>query len=309
MESVMERRNLLAGLIVLAISMFMLSGTALAHGAHVKNLKPAITPSTGEGCTVTAEPGSFMDQGEFGNESTVATIVEIECEPKEYGDQYVAVSSQELYARCGKVLSWIVPPAVSGPTGPGFGEHDELQLDDDGNASVVVFGGGDYHPCQPGGSLITAEIISGATPGLPTVSTEFTIVPPEETTPGLTVLPEESVEAATESSTAAIVEIEFPAVYAEQYVNVQDRELYNRCGVGNKLSWIGPDESVFTEKDFEAGVEKVKLDDDGNAYVVMMAGESCGAGKTLVEASLEKAPYTTLTAYFTVLAPKPTYKA
>ena len=36
----MERRNLLAGLAVLALSMFLLSGSAFAHAAHHKKAKP-----------------------------------------------------------------------------------------------------------------------------------------------------------------------------------------------------------------------------------------------------------------------------
>ena len=36
----MERRNLLAGLAVLALSLFMLSGTAFAHATHHKKAKP-----------------------------------------------------------------------------------------------------------------------------------------------------------------------------------------------------------------------------------------------------------------------------
>ena len=36
----MERRNLLAGLAVLALSLFVLSGTAFAHAAHHKKAKP-----------------------------------------------------------------------------------------------------------------------------------------------------------------------------------------------------------------------------------------------------------------------------
>ena len=52
---------------------------------------------------------------------------------------------------------------------------------------------------------------------------------------------------------------------------------------------------------------KVKLDDDGNAFVVALGGPSCASGETEVEASLEKAPYTTYGSIYTVLAPKPTW--
>ncbi len=42
----MERRNLLAGLAVLALSLFLLSGTAFAHATHHKKAKPRAAPVT-----------------------------------------------------------------------------------------------------------------------------------------------------------------------------------------------------------------------------------------------------------------------
>src|SRR5438309_1575902 len=73
-RKVMERRNLLAGLAVLALSMFLLSGSAFAHAAHHKKAKPREAGSSGspETCVVHALPDSFMDQGEFGSASSVA---------------------------------------------------------------------------------------------------------------------------------------------------------------------------------------------------------------------------------------------
>ena len=40
-RKVMERRNLLAGLAVLALSLFLLSGTAFAHATHHKKREAA----------------------------------------------------------------------------------------------------------------------------------------------------------------------------------------------------------------------------------------------------------------------------
>jgi len=297
MESVMERRNLLAGLMVLVISMFMLTGTAFAHKAHHKRIKPAAGAGGGaeeEVCKVNAMPGSFMDQGEFAAASSVADIVEVECK-QVFAEKKVTIAAQELYARCDHELSWSTPPELPVTTGPSF----EVTLDDDGNAIAVLWGG---PSCAAGGSLITAEL--NEVP-YTTVTTEFTVLPPEPTKEGLYIEPAEGTENATNSSLATIVQVEFPPVYAEQYVNINDRELYNRCQEGTKLSWIGPDEETFSEGSFEAGVKKVRLDNDGNAFVVLLAGESCAAGETLVEASLENAPYTTLKGTFTVGPPKP----
>jgi hypothetical protein len=299
MESVMERRALLAGLLVLVACMFMLTGTAFAHKAHTKRVKHS-TPHTettepeDEYCKVTATPGSFMDTGEFTTSSSVADIVEIECLPV-YSEKRVTISAQELYSRCDKELSWTEPPEVPTVTGPEF----EVELDNAGNAIAVLWGG---PSCAAGESLITADLDA---PPYPTVTTAFTVEPPRPSEPGLLAMPEEQVEN-EESSVASIVYIEFPPEFAEQYVHVQDRQLYIRCGMEPKLNWIGPDENVLEEGSWEAGREDVQLDNDGNAFVVMLGGYSCAAGKTLVEASLEEAPYTTETANFTVLPPQPT---
>ena len=48
------------------------------------------------------------------------------------------------------------------------------------------------------------------------------------------------------------------------------------------------------------------LDDNGNEFVVALAGPSCATGTSLVQAELTGPPYTTLTTQFTVLAPRVT---
>jgi hypothetical protein len=50
----------------------------------------------------------------------------------------------------------------------------------------------------------------------------------------------------------------------------------------------------------------VRLDNDGNAWVLLLGDSSCAAGSSLVEASLESAPYTTYESSFTVEPPVPT---
>ena len=50
------------------------------------------------------------------------------------------------------------------------------------------------------------------------------------------------------------------------------------------------------------------LDDNGNAFVVALAGPSCASGSTLVQAELVGPPYTTLSTQFTVLSPRVTVK-
>ena len=60
-----------------------------------------------------------------------------------------------------------------------------------------------------------------------------------------------------------------------------------------------------TEENLEEGT--LYLDNDGNAFVVVIGNSSCAAGDSMIEASLENAPYTTYTANFTIEPPQPTF--
>jgi hypothetical protein len=283
----MERRNLLAGLLVLVLSSFMLAGTAFAS--------PQPQSSTSNTCSIKSLP-SFMDQG-FGTKqaSSIADVVEVECAPV-YAEQSVKVSSQELYNSCANHLSWTAIGNAANPyksvEGPSIGK---VKLDDDGNATVVAWGG---PSCAATTSIISAHMEQA--PG-ESVSTTFTVLAPETTSPGVWAFPKEQVEVGDYSNTATIVGVEFPAAFSEKSVAISDEQLYSHCG--GKLQWVGPDETALGKGE---GVT-VKLDDNGNAFVVALGGPSCAAGETEVEASLEKAPYTTYTSTFNVLPPKPTF--
>jgi hypothetical protein len=271
-----------------------MTGSAFAHAAHHK--KPRLTPAaaTAEApvCSIAAEPGSFMDEGEFKEASSVADIVEVECAAV-YAEHYVTISAQELYARCAHKIRWESVEALEG-AGPSI---SKVQLDDDGNATVALWGG---PSCASGESLITAELEEAP---YTTVTTAFTVTPPEPSTPALTTLPENEVENATISSVVTIVQVEFPPVYAEQNVRVSADELWRRCGEGVHLGWWGPDWTFISS----APSVQVKLDNDGNAFLVLYGYYSCASGPSLIEASLEHAPYTTETSTFTVEAPRETF--
>ena len=290
MENVMERRNLLAGLMVLVISLFMVTGTASARLTHHKNARPAAAPET---CVVHSL-GSFMDQGEFAKSSSIADVIEIGCE-EVYAEHFVKISATELYDRCNKELSWSEPAPYAPSTGPNF----KVKLDNDGNAIAVLWGG---PSCAAGESLISAHLEEAP---YTTVTTGFTVLPPRPTEPGVSVSPAEQVETEENSSVATIVQVEFPPVFAEKFVNINASQIYARCGLEPKLKWIGPDEEELGSEVEE--ILEVKLDNDGNAFVVLLGGESCAAGESLIEASLEQAPYTTYTTTFTVKAPEPTF--
>jgi hypothetical protein len=302
----MERRNLLAGLAVLALSLFVLSGTAFAHVTHHKSAKPRISAggsSSPETCVVHALPSHFMDQGEFDNSSSVADIIEVECE-EVYAEKYVRISANELYSRCDKSLYWRTPYGHDEGankwgfvTGPSF----SVELDNDGNATAIVLGG---PSCAAGESLIAAHL---EVPPFTTVTTPFRVDPPRPAEKlGVEATPESKIEGENYSDVATILQVEFDPVFAEEPVWVDFAQVYARCHRSPKtevitFSYGYPHVESYTES------ETVYLDNDGNAFAVLVGNSSCAAGPSLIEASLENAPYTTETTTFTIDPPQPTF--
>jgi hypothetical protein len=286
----MERRSLLAGLAVLVLCLASLAGTASARTAG-KKADGELTPT----CIIFSQP-SFIDQGEFTTSSSVADIVEVSCDP-EFGFQSVKLSDEELFSRCKDSMSWSEAPVFE----PTEGSTTKIKLDGAGNGSAVLWAG---PGCASGETLVSAHLEVAP---FTTVTTNFEVLPPKVTTPGVSVLPATSVEDNVESSVSTIVEVEFPPVYAEQFVNVSAEQLFARCGLAPKVEWVGPDENLISpvgEDAFGAESVSVQLDDDGNAFVVLLGGPSCASGPSEIEASLESAPYTTYTTEFTVGAPE-----
>jgi hypothetical protein len=275
----MDRRNIVAGLMVMVSSMFLLAGTASAN-----NHNPA-------DCQIKTLP-SFVDQGEFGEHSSIADIVEVQCSA-EFAGTSVKLSSQQLYNRCQNSLAWIQYSPYRITWGASIGK---VTLDDNGHAVVAVEGG---PGCAEGESIISAHM--EVSPGQ-TVMEDFTVYAPHPTAKGVFALPSAQSEDNTDSSVATIVEVEFPAKYAEQPVNISDEQLFTQCQLDPHLTWIGPDGGKSL---FKQGVENVtvKLDNDGNAFVVLLGEESCFSGESVIEASLEKAPYTSYTTTFKVRPP------
>jgi len=308
----MERRNLLAGLAVLALSLFVLSGTAFAHAAHHKKAKPRSAGSTtpAETCVVHSEPGAFMDQGEFGSASSVADIIEVECEPA-YAEKYVKITDNELYSRCDNSLYWRSPYGHDEEANKyGFvtGRGINVELDNDGNATAIVLGG---PSCAAGETLVAAHLEAAP---YTTFTTGFEVLPPRPTPTGVSVEPGgenpnafPAVESETTSSVATIVQVEFPPVFAEEPVNVDFSQLEARCKVCPYTEAIVMGYNGYPYTAEKVSDVTVNLDNDGNAFVVLVGNASCASGTSLVEASLENAPYTTWTTEFNILPPEPTF--
>jgi hypothetical protein len=300
-QSAIKRLSLLtvAGLMALALSSWLAAASASAHktGSAGKTPDQAQADEAGSAgsCVIHTLP-SFMDEGYGPEASSVADIIEVECEPV-FAEQTVKVGSQELYNRCADHLSWSAVSNEADPYDPVEGASiGKVQLDDDGNAIVAVWGG---PSCAAGESLVSAHLEEAP---YTSVTTSFTVLPPKPTTPGVWALPSSQVEAGDYSNSATIVQVEFPPAYAERNVVISDEQLYAHCE--GHLYWIGPDEQPIGVGE----AATVKLDDDGNAFVVLLGGPSCAAGATEVEASLEKAPYTTYTSGFSVGPPEPTWE-
>ncbi len=293
----MERRSLLAGLAVLVVCLASLASTASARTASTKKAAGEENPT----CIITSLP-SFVDQGEFTTASSVADIVEVSCNP-EFGFQTVKLSDEELFSRCRDNMSWSEAPVFEPTEGP----TTTIKLDGGGNGSAVLWAG---PGCAAGETLVSAHLLVAP---FTTVTTNFEVLPPKVTAPGVYVLPPTSVEDNVTSSVATIVEVEFPSVYAEQRVNIAAEQLFARCGIAPKVEWIGPDENLISpapdggeQVNDPIGAESisVQLDNDGNAFVVLFGGPSCASGGSEIEASLESAPFTTYTTEFTVKAPE-----
>jgi hypothetical protein len=291
----MKSRNLGVGLAVLASSLFLLAGSASAHGTAPTS--PDATPTT---CVVNSLP-SFVAQGEFGASATAADIIEVECNPAIYGTgSPIRITANQLFSRCNEDLTWIVP----NPFKRIDGRSVTVRLDADGNATVAVIAG---PQCQVGESLVSAHMEDEP---FETFTTSFTVLPPVPTKPGLYVTPSSQVEDANSSGVATIIQAEF-AQGSEKEVHIASEEMFNRCRQFPHLHWFtevstGPTTSELREENDRSEVTEVRLDNDGNAFVVLIGDSSCAEGVSLIEGDLESKPFTTFTAPFTIEAPRPT---
>ncbi len=294
----MDVRRLGAGLVVAASSLLLMAGTASAHGSAA-----SAQAAEGTTCAVHSLP-SFVAQGEFENQATVADVIEVECNPFVYGTgSKVTVTASQLYSRCDGNIEWI---DVSGD--PISDRSIELALDADGNATVALIAGPE---CQAGESLISLHMDEGE---YNSYTTSFTVLPPNDTALGVTALPSHQVEDSQTSSVATIIEAEFPGA-AEASVRIGSEEFYRRCGYDPKLVWISPEEFeppvegvVRQDEEPQIGPEYdgLRLDNNGNGFVIALGLASCSPGSSLIEADLEEKPFTTVTTNFLIESPKPT---
>jgi hypothetical protein len=249
---------------------------------------------TEEICIVQASPSSFVETGLGATASSVAFVLNVGCRAV-FAEQTVQINAPQLNNACHGTLSWYSATATGGTApGTGQGESFTVTLDNNGNAEAVVWGG---PSCAASRDLITADL---NTAPFTTARTTVAILPPHNTTPSLHAYRARQVEDSTTSSVAVIFYAEFPSVYSERTVEFQDAQLFDRCAGG--ITWVGADEVVLgTGKSVTT-----TLDNNGNAFVVALAGPSCASGDTLAQADLVGPPFTTHTTNFVVLSPRVT---
>jgi hypothetical protein len=283
----MNSRKIGAVVAAAAGSLLLLAGTASAHGTSTAG---SSDPGT---CVVRSLP-SFVAQGEFDTTATVADVVEVGCDPTIYGTgSRLSITASQLYSRCKESLTWFVPNPFSRTRGRSV----EVTLDADGNATAIALAGPE---CMAGESLVSAHMLEEP---FETFTTSFTVLPPVPTTPGVFALPARQVEDAGSSGVGTIIEAEFPGG-SEKLVRIGSEELFARCREDPHVRWIEMDGDEVESETSE--VTGIRLDNDGNAFVIAIGDSSCAEGTSLIEADLESKPFTTFTTPFTIEAPRPT---
>lgn len=284
----MHMTHFVRKLIVACLPLLLLATWAMpaqaASGSKVKLHRPQVPL-----CVVHSNP-SMVEMGFGTTESSIADIIQVECRPI-FSQQTVTIDATQLLNACNGKLVW-VQPNVQVVIGPQI----TVQLDNDGNAIAEALGG---PSCAP----VTSEIFASLNaPPFPTTSTTFTILPPQNTKPGVTATPRSEVEDAVSSSAATVVQVEFPPSQAEKFVTIKSNELFARC---QRLLWdafVGGGPATIS---FSSEVT-VQLDNNGNAFVVVRPQRSCASGTSTITADLNTVPYTTFATNFTILSPRPT---
>jgi hypothetical protein len=254
--------------------------------------------------TVQVDPNPLVETGT----SNIAPVIQVETSPSLAGDP-VEISSSQLDASCGGILSWL---SLSG-----VGNFDVivLPLDNDGNATVFVIG----NNCAPGQSVIDASLT--VAPYYTALAT-LNAAPPVVTTSGVYGYPRSSgtvtggeVETGDTnsflggSSVDGVFYVETDPVYAEQTVEISPPELQARCGT----QWVWSPLDAPGQVTYGTGstigsantTATATLDNDGND-VFYFEGASCAAGYSVVTADVEAGSHPTYTTTFNVLPPQPT---
>ena len=274
---------------------------ACAKHARTKRCQGSGTAST-QDLTLTVSPNPLVEAGP----SQIRAVVQVEALPQFAGDQ-VTLSSSQLVATCASSPNPVQFVTNAGGPTPGFFTNTiNVTLDDDGNATVALYG----TDCAPGQDLIEADL--DAAPFLTAVTT-LAVLPPAVTTEGISAFPNDEVETGDtmnsgDSDVYAVFYVETDPVYAEQRVVINSTQLESRCATG--WWWQGGNggSAASSPPQTTANGPTTQLDDDGNAVFVFF-GTSCAAGDSVVTADVEAGPHPTYDVDFTILPPAVTTRS
>jgi hypothetical protein len=313
--------RLLALTVVLALPLIGLSGVASAKAAPAKsgsaqskaapncvkhpNRAKCLNGGTGSGSgsgaappliTVTASPNPVLETAE----SDVITMIQVETSPSFAGDD-VNISSSQFLASCrAMTFNGFSNFQTAGP-------DVSIPLDNDGNATIALFGGN----CAPGTSVIEASLTVAP---FYTALTTLQVSPPAVSPAGVSAYPNPEVEQGDvaglpPSQVYAVFYVETDPVYAEQLVELDSNELDSSCTLLWEWGVIGPGGTPELEvvgAGPGAHSEPIaQLDNDGNA-VFYFGGEGCAAGTWDVIADVLAGTDPTYVTTFTVDPPAPT---
>jgi hypothetical protein len=248
----------------------VLTAAVIAGAPAAASPKPKAVPNI----IVRASPNPVVETGP----SDAVIVVQVEANPMA-ANKSVTISSSQLTGRCGSWRSWLF-------NSPGLLRSVTVPIDNDGNATIVIFGQG----CAPGSALIDASLNA---PPFGTAVTKVVLEPPQRTPAGVRAFPNPEVEVgdnaglpapsntASESDFAFVVETA-PA-FAEQSVNLTSNQLGVRCGAGFRLESTNGTGGLFPPGT-GASVSNT-IDNDGNAAFFFL-GASCAAGKSTVIAEV-----------------------
>jgi hypothetical protein len=274
-----------AGAMLAALSMPSLAATAKkGGGGGTAKIKVSVSPNKGAG------NGGANGLVLTGN-SEVYAVVQVEANPAFAGDG-VTIASNQLAAKCSEVDFY------TGQNGPVKynGEIDNVILDNDGNATVFMYG----EDCSAGQALVTADL---ETAPYYTASTWLTILPPQNTKPGVYASPNPEVvtgdtEASGNSDAYIVINVEVPSVYAEQTVEITFYQFASRCGQGD---WVYSNDGTYTDTNNAFAT----IDDNGNASFFLF-GASCASGQSLITADVLSGTHHTYTTTLTLESPRVT---
>ncbi len=264
---------------------------------HWSTCKPGTRGGGGTGgspppITVTVAPNTLADPLIETGQSEIYAVVEVATNPA-FANDPVDINSQQLANVCGGSLLF-----GSLQTGASY-TSDSIQvfLDSDGNATVSLYG----IDCAPGSDLIEADLVKA--PYYTALGT-VNVLPPGPTPAGVTGSPANEVETGNttpsgNSDVYAVFYVETDPVYAEQTVDIESPQLFDRCGGSVAPVWIS------NQGSFSSFTASATLDDDGNA-VFAFSGSSCAAGPSTVSADVAAGIHSTYSTTFTIVAPTPT---